>query len=95
MGRGMQPRHDSHTSLSGPLTTQTRPTRLTVTRPGPPSGEGTVSEKKKYTLSSAWSELSGMWAAITNRGSGQVTGMLVGELSGKDYAWEGEPKVEK
>lgn len=51
------------------LTMQTRPTRLTVTRLGPPSGEGTVSEKKKYTLSSSWSELSGIRAAITNRGS--------------------------
>lgn len=58
------------------LTTQTRPTRLTVTWPGPPSGEGTVSEKKKYTLSSFWSELSAIRAAITNRGSawGEVIG---------------------
>lgn len=60
-------------NLATALTTQTRPTRLMVTSPEPPSGDGTVSEKKKYTLSSSRSELSGIRAAITNRGSERVT----------------------
>lgn len=68
------------------LTTQTRPTRLTVARPGPPSGEGTVSEKKKYTLSSSGSELSGIRAASTNLGSERQQGGVGRALTRRNRA---------
>ena len=73
-GQGWEDVYGQDSNLTVPstaLTTQTRPTRLMVTRPGPPSGEGTVSEKKKYTLSSSGSELSGIRAASTNLESGR------------------------
>lgn len=73
-GQGWEDAYGQDSNLTVPsiaLTTQMRPTRLMVTRPGPPSGEGTVSEKKKYTLSSSGSELSGIRAASTNLGSGR------------------------